>query len=329
MLALLVSPLHAQQSFKLQNGQWQAQQTLDPKSPEGKLQAIREQLAKDHGRTAQNLAEDWLEEYPDHPLAVEAHLLKADAMLARGEHYKSLFEYEYIVRVYPGSEQFQTALQREYDVALLFFSGVRRKFWGIPLFPAEGEGEELLIRIQERAPGSELGEKASIALADYYFNDSEMANAAIAYEMFLVNYPQSVQREYALLRLIRSHLATFKGPKFDATGIQEARQRILQYRKEFPLQAERLGMDDLLTRIEESIASKAFETARWYERTGKAVSAQAVYRRLVQEHSQTLAAREAMRRIREPFAPRQPVEPGVGTAALPATPAGVPQEPRP
>lgn len=303
---ILGTAAHAQERYKLDDGAWQKQAGLAPDSPEGKLQAIRKLLAEDKPGAAESAATDWIDANPDHVLLPEAYLLRGDALVAQRDYYKALFDYEYLIRTFPSSEQFMTALEREYNIGTLFVSGVKRKLWGLPIVPAEGEGEELFIRIQERAPGSAIGEQASMALADYYFKESDMENAATAYDLFLQNYPESEQRERAMIQLIRSNLATFKGPRFDASGLLDAQGRIKTFAKEYPASAERLGFDAILIRIDESLALKGYYNGQWYERVDKKLSAIYTYQRVVSDHPQTAAAQLAIKRLDKLGAPPVP-----------------------
>lgn len=286
-----------------------------PGSPEGQLQAIRRLVVKEKGREAFKSAEAWIESHPNHPRLPEAYLARGDAQVARRSYYKALFDYEYVLRTYPDSDQFFAALQREYKIAQLFSNGMRRKLWGMRIIGAGGEAEELFIRIQERAPGSDIGEKASLALGDYYFRRAEMTNAAEAYDLFLINYPRSVKREQAILQLIRANLATFKGPRFDGSGLIEAAQRLKTYQREFPAGAEQLGADALLVRIDESMALKDYYTAHWYQSRGERVSAVFLYERVIRDYPQTAAAQSALdahrtlRPMLEPMDPADSAEP--------------------
>ncbi|MDP6370574.1 MAG: outer membrane protein assembly factor BamD, partial [Planctomycetota bacterium] len=271
---LLTAPATAQQQYELQDDRsWKQLTAFEPNTPEGRLQGIRRMVAQEKGKQAQKAATAWIKEHPNHELLAEAYLLRADAMVVRRNYYKSLYDYEHLARQYPESEQFFIALERELAIAKLFAAGMRRKLWGMRIIGAGGEAEELFIRVQERAPGSQLGEEASLALGDYYFGRAEMDSAAEAYDLFLINYPRSTRRERAMLQLIRANLATFKGPRFDASGLIEAAERLKVYQNEFPAAAEQLGADALLVRIEESLALKALFTGRWYEKRGDRVSA--------------------------------------------------------
>ncbi len=295
---LLAAPRGAaQETFELDGDGWRLQEAPPPDSPAGQLQTIRKRLAEGKPKEALKLAEQWQEDHPNDPLLVEARLLEGDAKSAMGSYYAALFDYEYVARVYPATEQFRTALEREYEIARLFTSGMKRKFLGMRLLPAEGEGAELLIRIQERAPGSEIGERASLTLANYYFEDGRMTLASDAYDLFLLNYPSSTQREWAMLRLIQANLARFKGPAFDPTGLIEALERLKMYQAEFPAAAERIGAEALLIRINASLALKDLNTARWYDTRGEDISAAYLYRRIIEEHPETPAAQQAIARL--------------------------------
>ena len=297
LVCLPTSALTAQDQFQLDDGHWQQVERYAPDSPEGELQAARKALVQGHPKTATKLAEAWISQYPNHPMLAEAHLVRGDALVARQKYFNALYDYEYVIRTYPASPQFHTALQREFEIARLYTQGLNRKFLGMRLLPADGEGEELLIRIQERAPGSQLGEQASLTLSDYYFDKGEMELAAEAYELFLQNYPESDHREWSMLRLIQASLARFKGPPFDPTGLIEAAQRLRMYREEYPAAAEKLGADALLVRIDESLALGSLDAARWYELRHEPVSAAYIYQRVIADHPQTSAAQEAARRL--------------------------------
>ncbi len=297
LLLLLGISVRAQTSYELADGGFVATQVPEPGSAEAELADARRLIAQDDPKRASKALDVWLKAHPQHPLRAEALLLRGDARVAAGDFYKSLFDYETIVTYYPATEQFNVALQREFEVATRFTQGVKRRLWGRRWLPAGDDGAELLIRIQERAPGSELGERASMALSDYYFDDGQMDLAAEAYDLFLQNYPRSEQRSLAMLRGVQASLAQFKGPAFDATGLIDAQERLRRFESEFPAAAERVGAAGLRVRIRESLARRDLTSARWYDRTGRRVSAVVLYRRLLEEYPDTDAGGQAAGRL--------------------------------
>ncbi len=285
----------AQQDFTLtEDDLWTAAEDVDPESPEGQLIEARRALADQDYTRAENLATRWLDRHRRHPLRPEAYLIRADARKFRGDEYQALFDYEYIARIYPGSDAFIVALEREFEIARQYAQGMRRKLWGMRIVDASEEAQELLIRVQERLPGSRLAEKAGMELADFYFRRGDMALAAEAYDLFTINYPNSEQISKARRRLIYAHLSSFKGPEYDAAGLHEARIKLQELKAVEPRTAEIVGADALLIRIDESDAAKLLENARWYRSTGDLISAELTIRRLVDRYPTTRATAQAM-----------------------------------
>ncbi|MFM7261217.1 MAG: hypothetical protein ACKO3W_11495, partial [bacterium] len=216
---LAASTAHGQsETFQLDTlDRWQKVADVDPSSEEAQLLAARRALVNGETSRAKNLANAFIERYPLSRYRAEALLIRGDAKLAGGDEYEALFDYEEIARRYYGSDVFIPTLEREYEIAISYAKGLKRRFFGtFRIIDASEDAQELLIRVQERLPGSELAEKAGMSLADFYFDRREMIMAAEAYSIYLENYPRSAGVTKARLRLIYSYLAGFRGPEYDA-----------------------------------------------------------------------------------------------------------------
>lgn len=292
----LSSGASAQQEYILSaDDTWKPEKAVDPATPEGQLVEARKTLAAGDAERAETLATRWIERNPRHPLLPDAYLIRGDAKAAGSDEYRALFDYEYVARMFSGSDAFVTALQRELAIAKDYVAGKKRKLWGMRIASTSEEAEELLIRVQERLPGSRLAEEAGIQLADFYFDRRQMALAAVAYELFIQNYPRSSQIDKARRRLIYSNLATFKGPEFGAAGLYEARDRLRQLQRLQPAEAQRMGADALLRRIDESDAQKLLSIAQYYLDTGEPISAEFTIRRLTRRYPHSAATADALR----------------------------------
>ena len=320
----------AQQEFTLSDeDSWKQTSHIDPATPEGQLLEARKALAAGDFVRAEQLASQWIERFERHPQLAEAYLIRADARLGNNDEYNALFDYEYIARVFPGSEIFVTALERELDIAKMYAGGKLRKLWMFRVINAESEAEELFIRVQERMPGSRLAEDAGMCLADFYFDRRKMSLAVDAYSLFIENYPRSEQLPKARRRLVYSHLASFKGPEFDPVGLYEARSRLRSLKTFQPLEAEQIGASGLITRIDESDAMKMLETARWYWRVNNPIAAELTIRRLVKRYQRSVASADALRLVPEilPHLPQHVLDRAPDYAALRAGVLGVQEQP--
>jgi len=275
---------------------WKKVADIDPASEEAQLLAARRALLNGEASRAKNLANAFIERYPLSRYRPDALLIRGDATLAEGDEYEALFDYEEIARRYAGSEVFIPTLERELEIATSYAKGLKKRFFGtVRILDASEEAQELLIRIQERLPGSELAERAGMELSDFYFNRREMMMAAESYRLFIENYPRSAQVTKARMRLIYAYIAGFRGPEYDASGLLEARAKLRSLQALQPGLAQQIGATAILSRIEESEAAKFLSTASWYLEVNDPISAEQSIRRLVQRHPTSIATLEALR----------------------------------
>ncbi len=301
-------------------GRWVRFEAAEPGSDAALMSEARALIAADRAGAAKKLLDTWIKanEFSASPFLAEAYLLRGDAKLALSDEYKALYDYERVVKDFPASEQFTVALERELEVARLYLNGLRRKtFFGLRVDSGIVAAEEIIMRINERLPGSRLAEEALLLLADYYYRKRDLPMAAETYDVFLEIFPRSEFRKLAMERRIYSNIAQFKGPRYDASGLIEARYQILEFADQFPIEAEQAGLSDaLIVRLDESAGAQMLETAKWYIRRGDPVSARLTLRRLIEKHPRTLAAAEALRIFDErgwtttQEAPLAPVEAG-------------------
>lgn len=272
--------------------------SADPTEADLQLSQARQALARGESGRALSLIEAWIERYPSHPRRPEAMLVQGDALMAQGDEYKAAFVYEDLIRRYPMSEFFVPALEREFQIAVAYANGLRRRFFGtFRIIDATPEAQEILIRIQERLPGSSLAERAGLELADFYFRIRDMALAVEAYDVFIRNYPHSKHLNKARLRLIASYLAQFKGPAYDSSGLVEATVKIKELQATEPALAQQVGADALLVRIYESEGAKLALQARWYRQTRDFIGSERSIRQLMKQYPRSIAALEEAKEI--------------------------------
>jgi hypothetical protein len=312
LLGLAASPAAAQSVYELdESGQWVEKPAAPTGEDESVMTEVRRLIAEGRAGTAYDIINDWIERHegqtlPETPLA---YRLRGDALTAMGREFRALYDYELVARSFPQSEEFPIVVEREYDIAQQYLGGLRKKFFGLRIENAEDIGVELLIRVHERMPGSELGERASIAVADHYFEEREMAWAVEAYNAYLSSYPQGPNRDRALKRRVIANLAQYRGPQRDVTSLLDARRQIAQLQRELPREAERLELDErMVSMIDEELAAQTLESAKWRLKRGEDPAARFILERLVQRRPNAEAAAEARRMLAERGWLAEPVE---------------------
>lgn len=299
LLALAAAPARAQTTtYQLDpSGDWVQTAAPDPSTDEGRIAEARRLIADGRPGRAEEILDEFIEKYElrDNPWLAEAYLARGDAKNARGREEDALYDYEEVIKNYAGSDAFTRAVEREMDIGVRYLNGLKRRFLGMRIVSGDRVGEELLIRVQERLPGSRIAEAANLELADFYYRNRDLRMAAEAYEVFLINYPNSEYREKAMQRRVYANVARFKGPRYDASGLVEAEILVNDFTQRFPADAEKAGMNDaLLARIDDSLALQLFDTAEWYLKRGDEVSAKLTLNRLIRRHPLSGAARKAL-----------------------------------
>ncbi|MEM1423662.1 MAG: outer membrane protein assembly factor BamD [Planctomycetota bacterium] len=268
----------------------------DPGSDAAMIRDVRVLLADDNANAALTRLDAFIERAEDQgsDYLDEALLLRGDAKVARDEEFDALYDYERLIRSFPQSPHFVTAVDRETRIAALYLEGLKLRLFGFRLIDGEDIAIELLIRAQERLPGSAIAERAAIRVADHYYAKREMRLARDAYEVYLANYATGPNRIHAERRLIYADMARFKGPRYDGSALQDVRLRIQDFAERYPAEAAASGINEgLIARIDESTAAQLLESARWYLQREDAPATRYVLRRLIRAHPDTISAQRA------------------------------------
>jgi outer membrane protein assembly factor BamD (BamD/ComL family) len=189
------------------------------------------------------------------------------------------------------------ALRLEFVIAETYFTGVKRKVWGI--FRASGEdmANQILDEISAEYPESRLGELAVKAKADHLFKTGEHALAEIEYARLLRDYPRSRYHQFALGRSAESALASFAGVEYDEAALIEAEERFNDYRVRYRAAADRDGVGLILDGIRQRRAEKEFLIGQYYERTDHLGSAIFYYQAVRRNWPESIAASKAASRL--------------------------------
>ena len=279
---------------------WELAYSPKPGTPEAQLASAAKALANNKYNEAIRLSTIWINRNKRHPLLGQAHMYRGNALFEQGNYYESLFDFEFVARTFSGTDVEVAAIARELEIGTMFARGLKKKVWGMRIADATDEAAECLMRVQGRLPRSPMAQEACMELADLYFRQNDMKNASKTYNIFLHNYskkatPKLVSK--ARSRLIDSRLATYRGPLYSNQGLVEADLMLEQLQQVNPRLAKSINASARMTRFDELFAKKMLNTAKWYLKTEKPVSAEYTLRQMVKKYPQTSATVEALEDI--------------------------------
>ncbi|MEE2819596.1 MAG: outer membrane protein assembly factor BamD [Planctomycetota bacterium] len=299
ILLFCACSVFGQETYTLneQTDTWELTSSPKPGSPGAQLASAAKALASNSYEDAIRLSTIWINRNKRHPLLGEAHMIRGDAFFKQGNYYESLFDYEFVASTFYGTDVEVAANARELEIGTLFANGVKRKVWGMRIADASDEAAECLMRVQSRMPRSPMAQEACMELADLYFRQNDMKLANKTYGIFLSNYAKTANAKLvskAQSRLIDTRLATYRGPLYSNKGLVDANLELEQLQLLNPRLAKTINASARMTRFDELLAQKLLNTANWYLKTEKPISAEYTLRQMVKKYPKTSATVEAL-----------------------------------
>jgi tetratricopeptide (TPR) repeat protein len=274
------------QTWEFRSGRWleAARPTTIPTVDEPMLDQAEQLLVQHDPKAAKRILLAWYKVNKQSPVRDRCIFLLSDVFFQQDDRVKSFFYCDELMDDFPESKLFPAALQKQFDIAYDYLNGYKDRFMGMRILDMGTEGVQMMWRIQQRSPGSPLAERGLRATADYYFNDSDYDLAEDAYNAYIQSYPRSGQIPQMKLRAAFSSLAQFRGVKFDATDIIDARAQLMVIQKEYPDLAEEENVQTVLDQIDSAFAKKLLDLGEFYERTHEPRGAAYEYRFLIQTY---------------------------------------------
>jgi TolA-binding protein len=329
-VAILVadaSALGQTKTWELNGGEWSKleQRNRDAATqpaPVPELDRVAQLLVNHKNREAEKAAVAWVLANKNHPQRDRGLFLIARALYQYGNRIRAYYYLDELMDEHPDSHLYARALDLQYEIADGYLKGYKRRFFGVPAFHAYDEAVEMLFRIQNRSPGSQLAEKALLRTANYYYNDEQYDFAADTYAAYLRTYPRSPITPRVRLRQAYSLYAQFRGPMFDATPAIDAREQLRELIAQYPEMAKQENLPQLVSDIDHTLAHKLNQTADFYRRTRQPLGAAYTYRYVAKAYPNSDEARVAELALRSlpPDAVNGTPDPAIMPAYAPGTP---------
>ncbi|MCL2700266.1 MAG: outer membrane protein assembly factor BamD [Phycisphaerae bacterium] len=278
----------AGQDMEWVDGQWVPAAPRDFSTPEGMLAWIRQYADRRQNALVISTAKRFLEQHPGGSRAEEAMLLAGEAELRRGRYWQAYGWFERQLNAYPAGRFSARGLERQHEVGVAFLAGKRRIVWGFLPLPARTEGIDILLRIVDRAPGSAIGEKSMMAVAEHYFDRRDYLLAVGAYDRYQELFKGSPRLAFAVYRAALSTLGTFRGTVRDGTPLIDAEQRFGMFVRRFPRDAQAAEAGKIIATIRDLRGQKSFETGVYYRDVGRAEAAAFYFDRTADAFSDTV-----------------------------------------
>ncbi len=268
---------------EFRNGRWEtlAPATVKPAS-DPELDHMEQLLGQKEPSAALSIGSYWVKHHDKKaPQRDRLIYLLAEANYQLDDRIRAFYFLDELMDEYPQSALFYPALEKQYQIADGFLNGHKLRVLGAPVLSGNDEAVEMLFRIQQRSPGSPLSEKALLRTADFYYASGEYQLAHDAYGYYVKSYPRSDSIPKVKLRQAFASLAQFRGLKFDATSMLDARAELTDVISAYPELSRSERLPNVVKRIDAALASKLYLTADYFRRTRTYGGAVYMYRYLI------------------------------------------------
>jgi len=213
------------------------------------------------------------------------------------EYFHSYLAYQKVVDTYPHAKNREEIIMRQYNIGVMFYEGKKATVMGLPILPAIDKGIEIFERVINNSPYGEYADKSQFKMGESYKKTNRFAEAAMAFQKLVNDYPKSNLVEQANYQVAECGYLASLGYSYD----QETTNAAIDKFEDFLASG---GGENLVGSAKESLmilkekrAQGLFETAGFYEKVGKRASAIVYYKEVVDQYPESKLAGESLNRI--------------------------------
>jgi outer membrane protein assembly factor BamD len=215
----------------------------------------------------------------------------------QGKLEKAFLQYQGIVDRYPRSEDFEPALEAEYNIGKAFLEGKRVEVYGVPTLPSMAKAEEMFKKIVINAPFSKIAPLAQFGIGQALQKQGSITAAVTAYQQVVDRYPNSPVAADAMYQIGYVYLQASRATGYDETAAARAQEAFEDYLVKFPGSPKAPQAQDNLKILQGRKSNDAFNIARFYDRQHNYKAAYVYYNEVLQQQPDSYQANRAKQRM--------------------------------
>ena len=226
--------------------------------------------------------------------------VKAEIYYCKGRFAKAVRNYNKLLTEFPKSKLTDAALEREFTIATAYLAGRKKTVLGFIKIKGYAEGVRIMEKIAERVGlDTQMGINASVAVAENYEQRKKFNEAFLKWWEISLEWETGSVGADALLGMARNKHAVYnkptehKRPLYDASCLNSAKSYYGRFKLLYPTNAKEIGVDEILSEIDEQLAYKQLSIGRYYQKTGNIRSANLYFDMVVNDWPGSKAAEEA------------------------------------
>ena len=267
---------------------------------EGKymLAKVKQLISSGGTESAQEALVELKEKFPEIAGPDLDAFMAADVLYAEGQWVKAVRKYDEFLENWSESWLRESALERQYSIAVAFLGGQKRRVLKILKLSAYEEAIGIMNGIADRVGNEPIAKRALVTLARGQERMGEYLDAYYTWDYIHSRWPTDKMGEESLLGMARSRHSAYRGPRYDSLSLDGAKTYYGDLLKKFPSEwAQKYDIAGKIATIKEELANKKFTIGEYYERTGSEEAAETYYQLVINKWPDTTAAKKAKAKL--------------------------------
>jgi len=236
-----------------------------------------------------------LKHYPNSEYAPESCYILGQIYQQSGDIEEAFDYYQKIIEDYPQFPKFSQVIKAQSEIAEKLLNKKSIKI--VEFLKSDKDKTEKLERVIQNDPYSEETAERYLKLGIFYFNQRNYKKAEESFEKMINEFPNSKFAEKAEFYLIKTHYLSIPKVETNPLEYEKVKNEIDSFLKKYPDSEEKNNLLEIKNEIVDKEAKKLFEIASFYEKTGKKVSAEIYYRKIIKSFPETKYGEIAKQKI--------------------------------
>lgn len=258
-------------------------------------EAQSREAANQHSK-ALDIYQSVVKKYPRSSAAAECQFKVGEFLQIDGKDKRAFEEFQKFLTEYKGSPRYGEAVQRQFAIAEnLRSTGSKGFLGGIGADIQPSKLIEFYEQITSNAPRTEIAAQSRIAVGNIHAKQGDIAEAIVAFESVVEEYPGSKYASEAQYNLFKLH-GQEASKSFSPVDLRQQREAGEDFINQFGADPRTGDVRSALGQLSEKELEKAYEVGRFYEKSGDNKAAVIYYRQVARNGNHRRSA-DAQQRI--------------------------------
>ena len=208
-----------------------------------------------------------LKKWPKSGVAPVAQLRIGDLYVSLGDSERGFDAYGKYIKTYPSGQEFEQAVEGQFNIATGFMEGERRKVFGVKTFPSMTRAQEMFADILKSAPYSKWAALSQYNIGRCLEKQTKYKDAIAAYQNTVDQYPADEIAADAQYQIGYIQMSLVRDGSNDQGGRERAREAFEDFILRFPKSEKVPQAEENIRFLGGVDVKKTLNVAQFYEKT--------------------------------------------------------------